>query len=236
MATSGPRYAIYLAPRADSALWRFGSAILGYDAQTGEEPAAPDLAGFDAETWHAATAEPRRYGFHGTLKAPFRLAEGRSADDLAAAVAVCAGGHHPFEMPPLEVRALGPFIALVPQVPAPKLADLAAACALELDAFRAPLTPEDLARRRPERLSARQAGYLETYGYPYVLEEFRFHMTLTGPLREADRGHALNALGDVFHASGAEVPGMVSDLALYVQEAPGARFRIAGRFPFGAAS
>lgn len=233
MATSGPRYAIYLAPPVESALWRFGSAILGYDAQTGEAPAAPDLAGFDAETWHAATAEPRRYGFHGTLKAPFRLAEGRGADDLVAAAAACAAGIHPFEMPPLEVRALGPFIALVPQVPAPKLADLAATCVEELDAFRAPLTSEDIARRRPERLSARQVEYLKAYGYPYVLEEFRFHMTLTGPLREADRGHALNALNDVFHASGAEVPAMVSDLALYVQETPSARFRIAARFAFG---
>ncbi|MDI4664457.1 DUF1045 domain-containing protein [Xanthobacter autotrophicus] len=230
---TAPRYALYLAPPAESALWRFGSCVLGYDAEAGIEPAFPDLAGFDAEEWHKATAEPRRYGFHGTLKAPFRLAEGVTLSDLEAAAAACAAGHHPFEMPPLEVRAIGPFVALVPAVPAPKLADLAAACVTELDGFRARLSPADLARRRPDRLSARQLGYLEAYGYPYVLDEFRFHMTLTGPLEEAERGHAMNALADAFHACGADLPLTVADLALYVQEAPGTRFRLARRLPFG---
>lgn len=229
------RYAVYLAPPADSALWRFGSAVLGYDAETGVAPAPPDIAGFDAEAWQAATEEPRRYGFHGTLKAPFRLADGTSEDDLVQCMSRCAAGHHAFEMPPLEVRAISSFVALVPAVPSPKLEDLARSAVLELDGLRAPLSASEIARRKPDRLSARQLGYLEAYGYPYVLDEFRFHMTLTGPLPETERGHALNALAAAFAASGGDVPAVVGDFALYVQE-PGARpFRLARRFPLGAA-
>lgn len=227
------RYAVYLAPPADSALWRFGSAVIGYDAETGATPAPPDLAGFDAETWREVTGEPRRYGFHGTLKAPFRLAEGRSEADLDALAGACAAGHHAFEMPPLEVRALGSFIALVPAVPAPKLEDLAASAVVELEPLRAPLSPAEIARRNPDRLSARQLEYLEAYGYPYVLDEFRFHMTLTGPLPEPERGHALNALAEAFAASGAEVPVPAGDLGLYVQEPGAARFRLVRRFALG---
>ncbi|UJX47585.1 DUF1045 domain-containing protein [Xanthobacter sp. YC-JY1] len=233
--TAARRYAVYLAPPADGALWRFGSAVLGYDAETGDAPAAPDIAGFDAEAWHAATAEPRRYGFHGTLKAPFRLADGASEDDLAQLMALSAAGHHAFEMPPLEVRAIGSFVALVPAVPSPKLEDLARSAVLELDGLRAPLSESEIARRKPERLSARQLGYLEAYGYPYVLDEFRFHMTLTGPLPEPERVQALNALTSAFAASGADVPATVTDMALYVEE-PGARqFRLVRRFPMRAA-
>ncbi|MFG1187199.1 MULTISPECIES: DUF1045 domain-containing protein [Xanthobacter] len=232
--TAARRYAVYLAPPSDGALWRFGSAALGYDAETGAALAAPDIAGFDAAAWHQATAEPRRYGFHGTLKAPFRLADGASEDDLVQLMARCAAGHHAFEMPPLEVRAIGPFVALVPAVPSPKLEDLARSAVLELDGLRAPLSASEIARRRPDRLSARQLGYLETYGYPYVLDEFRFHMTLTGPLPEPERVQALNALTAAFAASGADVPATITDTALYVQEPGAPQFRLLRRYPLGA--
>lgn len=228
------RYAIYLAPAAGSALWRFGSSIIGYDAETGADLPPPAIAGFDPGAWHALTAEPRRYGFHGTLKAPFRLAEGRTEADLDALVADFAAEHHPFELPPLAVRAIGAFVALVPPVPVPTLEDIARCAVTELEPVRAPLTPEEIARRKPERLSARQRDYLDRYGYPYVHEEFRFHMTLTGPLPDEVRAHALNALADAYAASSADAPLRVADVGLYVQDAPGGRFRLARRIPLGA--
>ncbi|MEP9349552.1 DUF1045 domain-containing protein [Xanthobacter sp. KR7-225] len=227
------RYAVYLAPPADSALWRFGCAILGRDAQTGELPAAPDLPGFDAERWRQITAEPRRYGFHGTLKAPFHLAPGAAAADLCAALAAVAGEHRPFELPPLEVTALGRFVALTPPVPVPTLDDIAACVVKDLDPLRAPLTPEERARRQPQALSQRQTDMLDAYGYPYVLDEYRFHMTLTGPLDEAEHGHALNALADAFAASGARLPAEIIDLALFIEDEKGGPFRLACRFPLG---
>ncbi len=63
-------------------------------------------------------------------------------------------------------------------------------------------------------MSARQQDYLHRYGYPYVREEFRFHMTLTGPLEEPALGHAANALAEAFLASGAHLPVMVDGVAL----------------------
>lgn len=228
------RYAVYLAPPPDSFLWSFGSRVIGYDAATGGDAVPPDLSGFDAETWRDLTAEPRRYGFHGTLKAPFRLAEGRGEADLIGAVDQLAGGHHAFELAGLEVRALGSFIALVPAIPIPALAALAESAVTELDGLRAPLTPAEMARRRPEALSARQRDHLERYGYPYVFEDFRFHMTLTGPLKEGARSHAFNALTDACAVASAHLPVDISDVCLFRQEGPDARFRIVHRAALGA--
>ncbi|MFH3481519.1 DUF1045 domain-containing protein [Xanthobacter variabilis] len=228
------RYAIYLAPAAQSPLWRFGSAVVGYDAESGADLDAPDMAGFDPPRWRELTEEPRRYGFHGTLKAPFRLADGCTETDLDALIAAFAAEHHPFELPPLAVRAIGPFVALVPPMPVPMLEDIARCAVMELEPARAPLSAEEVARRRPDRLSARQRGHLERYGYPYVHEDFRFHMTLTGPLGENELAHALNALTDAYGATGADAPLAVTDVGLYVQPEPGARFRLARRVPLGA--
>ncbi|MEW6123692.1 MAG: DUF1045 domain-containing protein [Pseudomonadota bacterium] len=225
------RYAIYLAPPPDSFLWSFGSRVIGYDAATGEDLCAPDLSGFDAETWRDLTAEPRRYGFHGTLKAPFRLADGLAEPDLIAGVDAFAGGHHAFELAGLEVAALGSFVALTPGLPLPALTALADEAVAELDRLRAPLTPAEIARRRPDDLSARQRDHLERYGYPYVFEDFRFHMTLTGPLSEDQRPHAFNALCDAYAVASAHLPVAISDLCVFRQAEPGGRFRILHRAP-----
>ncbi len=227
------RYAVYLAPPADSALWRFGSAVVGYDADSGADCVPPDLAGFEAEDWRVLTEEPRRYGFHGTLKAPFRLKSGVDEADLIESLSAFAAAHHGFELPPLEVRQLGSFVALVPEAPVPTLLDMAQCAVEELDALRAPLTDAEIARRRPDRLSVRQLQALHRFGYPYVGEDFRFHMTLTGPLEEPALGHAANALAEAYLASGAHLPLMVDGVALFAQSAPDARFRIIYRAGFG---
>lgn len=230
-----PRYALYLAPDHDSALWRFGSCVLGYDAESGAELAAPPLSGFEPKLWHRLTVEPRQYGFHGTLKAPFRLAEGKNRAALDAALDAFGRSRAAFELPPLVVRAIGSFVALVPLAPVPALNGLAQAAVEGLDGFRAPLNPSEIAKRKPERLSERQRGYLERYGYPYVGEDFRFHMTLTGSLEEADRVRALEVLTEAFAASGAQAVTAISQLALYEQPAPGERFRLVRRVPFALA-
>ena len=56
-----------------------------------------------------------------------------------------------------------------------------------LDPFRAPLTPSERARRRPEDLDPRRRALLDRWGYPHVFEAFRFHMTLTGRLADDAR-------------------------------------------------
>ena len=71
-----PRYAIYYVPDADSALSRFGAEILGYDPFTGNDVLVPGDLIMQAPDWPALIKDPRKYGFHATLKAPFPLAPG----------------------------------------------------------------------------------------------------------------------------------------------------------------
>ncbi|MEN3351695.1 MAG: hypothetical protein V7632_5330, partial [Bradyrhizobium sp.] len=78
---SHPRYAIYHAPAPDSVLHRFGSTMLGYDAASGDDLRFPDGVTPD---WRELTQDPRKYGFHATLKAPISLADGKDEAGLIA--------------------------------------------------------------------------------------------------------------------------------------------------------
>ena len=189
------RFAVYFAPPEDSALGRFGADWLGWDAATGRARAGPELPGLPRPRAEL-TEVPRRYGFHATLKAPFRLADGRDAAGLDAALAALAAGRAAFELPRLALTALGAFLALAPAAASAPLAGIAAACVTELDGFRAPLTEADIARRAAG-LDGVEAAHLRRWGYPYVLDRFRFHLTLTGPLAPADRAAAESALAPV---------------------------------------
>jgi len=229
------RLALYFAPRPSDPLWRFGSTVLGYDAATGNDLPQFVAEGLAPDRFRELTADPRRYGFHATLKPPFALADGCGEDEALAAAAALAAGLRPLRVPRLTLRSLGPFLALVPAGPEPALDVLAAAATEALDPFRAPLTAADRARRRPERLSERQRVLLERWGYPYVLDEFRFHMTLTGPVPEELREPLMDALAATYAR---EVPAgdlAVEDLCVMREAAPGERFRLAARFPLGGA-
>ncbi len=186
------RHAIYFAPPRASALAAFGAAWLGWDPEAGVVPAAVALAGLPRPR-AALTAAPRRYGFHATLKPPFRLAAGRDTGGLAAATAALAAEHPRFELC-LRVAMLGGFLALLADAPPPALARLADACVTRLDGFRAPPEPGELARRRAVGLDAAAEANLHRWGYPWVLDRFPFHMTLTGPLAAADRPAVERAL------------------------------------------
>lgn len=222
------RYAIFYAPPANSALWAFGSTLIGYDAETGESltPFAPE------RDWLALTEEPRRYGFHGTLRAPFRLRDGTSDSALLASAKALASRWRPFVMPPLRVELLDAFVALAPAVASPTLDELAAECVGVCDALRAPLTETDRARRVPSRLSARQIAHMDRWGYPYVFEDFRFHMTLTGSLPEGRREPVRSEIERRFGTLGEAIP--VDSIAIFRQRDRAAPFRVLARIPFGA--
>lgn len=232
MSAGEPRFAVYFAPPAASALWRFGCSMLGLDAETGAPIEPPALRRFDAETWRDITAEPRRYGFHGTLKAPFRLAPGRTEAELHAACARFAGERARFACAGMAVTAIGRFLALKTVQPCAPLDRLAAGCVSAFDDFRAPLSETELERRLRAPLSERQRDYLARWGYPYVLEDFRFHMTLTGALDEDTRTLAEAELREHFALSGADGSLIVSEIALYRQD--DGPFRLVARYPFGA--
>jgi putative phosphonate metabolism protein len=225
--TGFPRYAIYHAPLRSSTLDRFGGGLLGYDAWTGEDLPFPQRVTETMPDWPELTSDPRKYGFHATLKAPFALAPGRTEAELAAACAAFAG--EPRAIPSFTpvVDSISGFIAVVPVERSMPLEQFAADCVTAFDAFRATLTMQDRARRNQERLTQRQRDYLDRWGYPYVMEEFRFHMTLTGRLDSTRRWGVLDMLRARFAA--ARIDGLAVDrIALFRQDGPDSRFRIIG--------
>lgn len=199
---------------------------------TGESLGRPEGLPLDEADWAASALEPRRYGFHGTLKAPFELPPDRDEDGLLKRLREVARKRTAFEVARLEVAALGPFLALVPAEPAPDLDRLAGDCVRAFDAFRAPLSEADRQRRLAAPLSARQVAALERWGYPYVFEDFRFHMTLTGPLPEARREPVRAALAGLYAAVAARPALAVGSLAIFRQPARTERFRVLAEMPF----
>lgn len=227
--TGFPRYAIYFAAGSDSALSRFGAELLGYDAYTGDELPFPRQALHVAPDWREVSADPRKYGFHATLKAPMALVSGKTEADLIAACAAFAAEARPHPVISPIVDSISGFIAVIPATPVEALQQLAADCVREFDPFRAALTAQDRARRKPEKLSERQRDYLDRWGYPYVMDEFRFHMTLTGRLDAERRGPILAMLRERFAALKLDALA-VDRIALFKQDDAKARFRIIGEW------
>lgn len=225
-----PRYALYFAPPAGSPLADFGARWLGRDAHTGADLAQPAVEGIAPDRLAALTASPRLYGFHATLKAPIRLAPGRSADGLREALAAFAAGRRAFALR-LGLRSLHGFLALMEAEPSDDLRALADACVVDFDDFRAPMPAEERARRA-KGLDARQGAHLDRWGYPYVLDTFRFHMTLSERLSEADAALVRRTL-DPLAAAVCREPVRVDAVTLSVQPEPGAPFVVDRRFPFG---
>lgn len=226
------RYAIYYAPKAATPLWDMASAWLGRDGYTGETLQRPALEGLDGLDLDALTADPRGYGFHATLKAPFELALGRSEGELVDAARQGAAKLTPFEVA-IAPAALGRFLAFQLQRPSPAMLALHAVCVREFDAFRAPLSDFDLARRRKAPLTPEQDARLVEWGYPYIFEEFRFHMTLTGQIRdEAERAQVLSVLQD--HFAQVTGPHLFDGIAVFKQDDREAPFNIVERCGFEA--
>lgn len=159
----------------------FGASWLGWDVGQGCETRQPSLSGL-----RDITMTPRKYGFHATLKPPFRLAEGQDVRALEAAASDLAVNLAPAICDGLELTILGGFLALTPQDDMQAVRRVAGACVRELDRFRAPASEAERVRRRKVGLSPPQEALLAQWGYPYVMEEFRFHMTLTSRLPQAD--------------------------------------------------
>jgi 2'-5' RNA ligase len=237
MAADAPRYAIYLAPEPDTALWRFGSRVLGYDASSGETIAGYAPQGFTPESWRQATARPRTYGFHATLKAPFRLAEGQTLSALQARLDELCASRLAFSLGQLAVTTFASsagkgFAALTPIKTPPELEQLEQVIVAGLDVFRAPLTAADIAKRKPETLTPRQREALMRFGYPHTGPDYHFHMTLSGEM---------DAIAGVARALSADLKSEVTNPQLgvdscwlYGQDGDGKPFRMISRSRLGA--
>ena len=179
------RFAIYYAPSATSNLWERAATWLGRDPADGDLFHGP-VAGIDRDRLLNLTQSANRYGFHATIKAPMALFEDREEAQLRAAMSEFAAKHQPFSLGKLKLVSLHGFLALVVDGSHERLQDFAAHAVEDFEPFRAPMTVKDRAARAGKGLSERQIELLDAYGYPYVFEEFQFHMTLTDRLAEAD--------------------------------------------------
>lgn len=210
-----PRYAVYFSPE-------LGSPWSSYGVQWLQGTWQPPQ--INTDSWQRMLQEPRRYGFHATLKAPFRLASGQTSEALVKRLETLAAQHARLELGPLAVKLLDGYVALVPAAPPTALQTLAERCVLDLDDLRAPLTATDIARRQPQRLDDRGRALLLAHGYPYVLERFRFHMTLAMTASAEDavatQACAEHSLQSLQH----EIPLVLDRLCLFVEPAAGQPF------------
>ena len=223
------RYAIYWAPKP-GALADFTARWLGWDPVRGCEVAHPDVAGLPRSVAEL-TATPRKYGFHGTIKAPFLLADGATGSDLHAATAALCRNLAPVALDGLRLSSVDGFLTLLIEGDDAGLNALAARAVKELDPFRATADDAEIARRKPDAMTTGQRAMLDRWGYPYVMDEFRFHLTLTGHFPHSEIDDAREALAP--HLTPLlPRPFQVNDLCLF-GEAEDRRFRILHRYALG---
>jgi len=226
------RYAIYFTPGPDDALTGIAANWLGRNPFTGaqHEVAANGELSPGEIAFHTASA--RRYGFHATLKAPFRLAEGESEASLDRALAAYAATLEPVVLPRLVIGQIDGFFALVPGEVSSDLNRFAGDIVEGFERFRAPLTEKEIARRNPDALSQTEFRNLCQWGYPYVFDTFRFHMTLTGRVAGDDSRKLKAALDETFGPALQE-PFAIDGLALFVEQEPGAPFMVHSHYALG---
>lgn len=225
------RVAVYYSPALESDLWRAGSAWLGRDCSSGEVFSAPPVD-FDHEHWTEITRWPRHYGLHATLKPPFHLRPGFQLADFQARLSEFATKHKPLMTSSLSLSSLNGFLALVPSLPSAELDNLAATCVEELDGFRQPPSKEEVEQRKLKILSPRQLQLLERWGYPYLFDEFRFHITLTSALKPEERSQVYNVIQHLFEPF-CRQPLTVNDICLFAQDRRGQPFYLLERYPLG---
>lgn len=212
------RFAIYYLP-GDDRLADFGAGWLGWDVRRGTARAHPQINGLPLSV-SDITKTPRRYGFHATLKPPFHLAENETLQTLQGTVGRLCKTLPPVTCQGLSLSNIGGFLALVVTGETATLASVAARIVTDLDGFRAPATTAEISRRRATGLTPQQDAHLVRWGYPYVLQEFRFHLTLSGKLPpaavDATRGVLAPILEPLLPA-----PFVMDSVALVGQRADG---------------
>lgn len=231
------RYALYFSPSPESPLGRAGCRWLGRDPFSETNQIPPSIAGVPPSTFDKLVAQARRYGFHATLKAPFRLMDGFSESNLLTMARAFAAVQRPIVLQDLQVRQIADFLALRPAGSHPEIGALAMRCVSYFDNLRAAPTVAELAKRRCAGLDRRQKSLLQRWGYPYTEEEFRFHMTLTDSLGDVDEdtAYALRKAAEDGFAEALQAGAAVIDaLTIFREEEPGAPFSAWQRFPFGA--
>lgn len=219
------RYAVYYAPREGGFAYR-ANEWLGTEPGNPRDLPQPVLAGIGDP--HGITVDPRRYGFHGTLRAPFRPKAGVDEAAILDTVSDLAARLQPVVCTGLRIEVLDGFVALTPLGCEAALLEFGAAVVEATDPLRAALTEAEIARRRPECLSQRQRDLLDRWGYPFVMDEFQFHLTLTDRLAQTEASRVAAALADYFEPV-LPKPFVIEDLCLFGEDQAG-RFHLLHRY------
>ncbi len=228
------RHAAYFAPDPDSLAWTLGAQWLGRCARTGQMLSQPVFEGWTEAEFAQRTQEPRRYGWHATLKAPFALAPDRTTADIDAGFfGLSAVLGAPFTLP-IKLAHMGQFLALVPKEPSALLQRLADACVRDLHDCAAPLPPSEVERRSRHGLTPRQAEMLTLWGYPFVMDDFGFHLTLTGSLDGLPEAQVVQLIDQAqsWFSPLLRDGVLIDGVSWFVEETPGADFRWVQRFGF----
>tara|TARA_E500000331_G_scaffold278919_1_gene271888 strand:- start:144 stop:824 length:681 start_codon:yes stop_codon:yes gene_type:complete len=218
------RFAIYFIPDQIE-LANLGASWLGWDIITGKEVRQIELSDFDIKKF---TEQPKKYGFHATIKAPFIMKGSKRSTELISAFDEFAEICSPVVLEGLEVKKLGDFLAFRPVGSEEKLNSLVANVVEHFDRFRAPLTQKEIVKRRRTKLTTIQEALMKKWGYPFVMSEFQFHITLTGPLCQNDADMAYSAVRSLFGGIIKE-PFKVNSLCLAGEDENG-RFHLIKRF------
>lgn len=228
---TSPRYAIYYTPAETDPLHIRAAKWLGRDAFVCKALDQSPLNGFDADEIDRMTKGPRHYGFHATMKAPFELAEGKTQADLLSHLERFASGQGAFRVE-ISPQSLGEFLAFRLNHPSHDMTKLHTACVTQFDSFRAPLSEADIARRRRAKLSPEQDARMLEWGYPFIFDDFRWHMTLSNRIKsDMTRSKALEGLKALFYDTYQE-PHLVDGIAVFFQRDRDAPFHVLKRAQF----
>jgi uncharacterized protein DUF1045 len=227
------RYAIYYTPQPGTALAAFGRSWFGR-ANDGVTLQAFSDAGLSGTSFAKLAVSPGRYtGLHALFRAPFALRDGFGPDAVKARLASFAGRRKPLDTGPLTLSRSGRFLVLRPVEATPSLDWLAAQCVAAFEDFAAPPTDTEREEYASPKLSDYQRLLLESFGDPYVLSEYRFSITLTGPLDATHLERVAQALWPVLEeicATGVTVDG----LSLFGDSGGRSPMRLVGRYRLGA--
>jgi Protein of unknown function (DUF1045) len=231
--SSFARYAIYYTPQPGSALAAFGRSWFGR-ANDGATLRAFSDAGLAGPSFAKIPTAPARYtGLHALFKAPFALRDGIGPDALKTRLISFAARRKPVATGPLTLSRAGRFLVLRPVDPAPALEWLAAQCVGAFEDFAATASEETRVGDPASPLSDYQRLLLASFGDPYVLSEYRFYITLTGPLDPTHLERVAQALWPVLEeicTSGVTVDG----LSLFADAGGSSPMRLMGRYRLGA--
>jgi hypothetical protein len=158
--------------------------------------------------------------------------------DFVSAVCAAVAGLKPFALPKLKLTSLDGYLALTLATPSHAFQTLADACVIATDPFRLPPSDSELARRRRHGLTETQEALLNRWGYPHVLQEWRFHMTLSRRLTPSEMAETLAAAQSHFEKA-LKIAREVKNISLFVQAEAGADglpapFRAVERVALGA--